>query len=64
MSYLNSQCQGFLCSIKKTFRGINNRSSQPDHQEKKTPTDEEKKDLERQQSVLIQRQRELHSNVT
>lgn len=43
MSYLNSQCQGFLCSIKKTFRGINNRSSQPDHQEKKTPTDEEKK---------------------
>lgn len=64
MSYLNSQYQGFWCSIKKTFSGISSRGSLSEHQEKKTPTYEEKKDQQLQQPVLIQRQRELHSDVT
>lgn len=64
MSYIKSQCQGFWCSIKKTFYGINNRGNLPKNQEKKTPTDEERKDQKLEKPILIQKQRELHSNVT
>lgn len=64
MTYLNSQCQGFWCSIKKAFYGINNRKNPPENQQKKSPIDEQKKDQELQQRILTKKQRDLHSNVT